>query len=117
MDGAVTIRPYRAEDKDELIRNAEEDGHGVYYPSFVLEKDGRIVGYLSMAVPVVLSWQDSKRMKPIDSVQEIGFIEGCLSQSPFICIPCDNESPYMRFLPKFGYLAYTKPVTMFIKTK
>ena len=117
MDSALLIRPFRPEDREQLVANAAADGHGVYFPTFVLEKQKEIVGYFSISVPVILTWQDSKKMKPMDSVQEISFIEGLLVQSPFICFPCDPESPYMRFLPKFGYLAYTKPVTLFIKTK
>lgn len=117
MDSLINIRPFRPEDEVPLRQNAAADGHGVYFPSFVIEKDGVIVGYLSMAVPVVLSWQDSKLMKPIDSLQEIKFIEGALATQPFICIPCDPESPYMRFLPKAGYVEYTKPVKLFIKVR
>jgi hypothetical protein len=117
MDALINIRPYKPEDGPELLRNAAEDNHGVYFPQFVLEKEGRIVGYLSMAVPMVLSWQDSKRMGSLDSVQEIKFIEGALAAQPFICIPCDPESPYMRFLPKAGYVEYTKPVKLFIKAR
>lgn len=118
MDSLINIRPYRPEDMEQLQKNATADNHsGVYFPSFILEKNKEIVGYLSMAVPMVLSWQDSKKMGPIDSLQEIKFIEGALANSPFICIPCDLESPYMRFLPKAGYIQYTKPVVLFIKPR
>jgi len=118
MDALITIRQFKQEDMDELVRNAANDNHaGVYCPSFVLVKEGRIVGYLSMAVPTVLSWQDSKLMNPLDSVQEIKFIEGALANSPFICIPCDTESPYNRFLPKAGYIEYTKPVKLYLKVR
>lgn len=118
MDKLVSIRHFKPQDMEQLVKNATEDNHsGVYCPSFVYEKEGEIVGYLSMAVPVVLSWQDSKKMKPIDSVQGIKFIEGVLTNQPFICIPCDIESPYMKFLPKAGYVEYTKPVKLFIKVR
>ena len=117
MDALLKIRPYRPEDQEQLVKNAAADGHSVYFPSFVLEKNDEIVGYLSMAVPVVLSWQDSQKMGPLDSVKEIGFIEGALASQPFICIPCDPESPYMRFLPKAGYVEYSKPVKLFIKAR
>ena len=113
----INIRPFRPEDGEALVKNAEADGHGVYFPSQVIEKNGEIVGYLSLAVPIVLSWQDSKKMNAVDSIKEIGFIEGALAQSPFICIPCDPESPYMKFLPKQGYVEYTKPVKLFIKVR
>lgn len=113
----INIRAYRPEDEQELLTRAAGDGHAVYYPSFVFTKEQRIVGYVSVAVPMVLSWQDSKAMNAMDSIKELGFIEGTLQQFPFIAIPCDPESPYMRFLPKQGYVNYFKPVHLFIKRK
>lgn len=117
MDQLINIRPYRPEDQNELVANAAKDNHAVYFPTFVIEKHGEIVGYFSAAVPVVLTWQDSKKMGPLDSVQEIKFIEGLLASQPFICIPCDLESPYMSFLPKAGFVEYSKPVKLFIKQR
>lgn len=118
MNQLINIRPFRESDREQLVKNAQADnGHGVWFPSFVYEKEGQIVGYFSIAVPVVLSWQDTNKMTPLDSVQCIKFIEGALAASPFICIPCDPESPYMKFLPKAGYVEYTKPVKLFIKGK
>ncbi|MDE2097296.1 MAG: hypothetical protein KGL39_08645 [Patescibacteria group bacterium] len=111
----VNIRAYRHEDAHPLVTAANKDQHGVYFPSFVYEKEGQIVGYYSVAVPVVLSWQDRDKVTPLDSVKILGHIEGTLAGTKFISIPCDPESPYMRFLPQQGYTPYTKPVTLFIK--
>ena len=117
MNQLITIRPFRPSDQEALVQNAAKDNHSVYFPTFVLEKKGEIVGYFSVAVPVVLTWQDSQKMGPLDSVQEIKFIEGLLANQPFICIPCDPDSPYMSFLPKAGYVEYSKPVKLFIKQR
>lgn len=112
----ISIRKYQQSDANELSVNAQNDGHGVYFPTHVIVKDKKIVGYLSLgAIPLVLSWQSTKEMGPLDSVQELGFIEGSLQNSPWVCIPCDPESPYMRFLPKMGYTQYTKPVILWVK--
>jgi hypothetical protein len=116
MNALISVRPFRLEDKVELELNAKKDGHAVFFPTHVLVKDEQIVGYWSLnALPLVLSWQDSKKVLPIDSVKAIGFIEGALCQYKHICIPCDPESPYIRFLPKNGYQKYTKPVELFVK--
>lgn len=117
MDALINIRPFRDEDREQLVANAAVDQHAVYWPQFVYEKDGKIVGYCSMVVPMVLSWQDSQKMGPIDSVQVIKFIEGAMAMQPMVCIPCDPESPYMKFLPKAGYSSYFKPVNLFIKQR
>jgi hypothetical protein len=117
MESLVAIRLFQPKDREQLEKNAKADGHSVYFPTHVLEKDGEIVGYLSLnAVPLVLSWQDTKKMGPIDSVEEIGYIKGSLQNFPFICIPCDPDSPYMKFLPKAGFVEYSKPVKLFIKS-
>ena len=63
MKNPLVIRQFKPADWDTLVKNAAADNHsGVYAPSVVMEKNNEIVGYLSMAVPVVLSWQDSKKM-------------------------------------------------------
>ena len=95
----VNIRNYRAEDYDALTKAAAADGHPVYAPSTVYEKDGEIVGYYSMSVPLVMTWQHTKKMGPLDSVKVLGHIEGSLRAFPFVCLPCDPESPFMRFCP------------------
>jgi hypothetical protein len=113
----INIRPFCPQDEKSLTEAASADGHSVICPSFVFEKNNEIVGYYSVTVPMVLSWQDSKKMTALDSVKELGHIEGTLAQFPIVCIPCDPDSPYMRFLPKQGYETYFKPVTLFTKRK
>jgi hypothetical protein len=113
----IDISPFRPEDGPNLVKAAAADGHSVYYPSFVFTKNKEIVGYYSIAVPMVLSWQDSKKMTALDSIKELGHIEGSLCNAPIVAIPCDPESPYMHFLPKQGYENYFKPVTLFIKRR
>lgn len=111
----MNIRKIRPGDLEKLVAAAANDGHGVWFPDFVYEKKGEIIGYFSAHVPVVLSWQHTEKVTPLDSAAAIKFIEGTLCNAPFICIPCDPNSPYMRFLPKQGYQQYTKQVNLFIK--
>ena len=118
MSNLITIRPYTEADGEQLLANAKEDGHGVYFPTHVLIKENRIVGYLSInALPLILSWQDSKRMVATDSLRELGFIEGALAGWKTFVIPCDPDSPYYKsgFLEKAGYNLYGKPVHLFLK--
>ena len=118
MDTLMKIRPFVPQDWDALVKGAEADNHaGVYAPTVVYEKEGEIVGYCSMAVPSVLSWQHTQKVKPMDSLRLLGFIEGSLATQPFIMIPCDPESPYNRLLPKAGYIQYTKPVNLYLKVR
>lgn len=117
MDKLIDIRPITEKDLPELVESAKADNHaGVYAPTHVSIKGGKIVGYLSIGVvPVILTWQHTKEVGPTDSLRILGFLEGVTSQYKHICIPCDPESPYNRLLPKAGYVQYTKPVILYIK--
>jgi len=118
MDSIVEIRQFNsATDEKELLEAAHKDGHEVYLPTHVYVKEGRIVGYLSInMLPTVLSWQSSEDMGPSDSLEAIGYIKGSLQNFKYLCIPCDPDSPYMKFLPKCGFKKYTKPVELWIKS-
>jgi hypothetical protein len=113
----VDIRPFRPQDEQPLIEAAKEDGHGVFYPTWVLEKNKEIVGYYSVAVPMILCWQHSKKMNAMDSMKELGHMEGSVGGFPMVCLPCDPASPYNRFLPRQGYELYFKPVNLYIKRR
>ena len=119
MNEIVTIRPYKDEDREILKQAAEKDNHsGVYVPTHVSIKDDEIVGYLSIGViPMILTWQHSEKIGPLDSMRILGHIEGAVAQAGFKnhCFPCAMESPYNRLLPKAGYIEYTKPVKLYIK--
>lgn len=115
----ISIRQFKPEDMAELKKNAEADNHaGVFYPTHVSIKDGKIVGYLSIGVvPMVLTWQSTKEVKPLDSVKLVSFIEGVLTNFQTFAVPCDPASPYNKLLPKLGYVEYTKPVKLYIKVQ
>lgn len=118
-EDGITIRQFRPSDMEELVKKAAEDNHaGVYYPTHVSVKDGKIVGYLSIgAVPMVLCWQSTKEVKAMDSVRLVAFMEGVLTQFQSFAVPCDPESPYNKLLPKLGYIEYTKPVKLYLKVQ
>lgn len=114
----VDIRPFQPRDAEQLVKNAQEDNHAlVVAPNWVYEKNGEIVGYYSIAVPAVLSWQHTKKMHAMDSIKVLGHIEGQLGNFPMVLIPCDPASPYMGLLPKQGYQSYFKQVHLFLKEK
>ena len=116
-NSTINIRPFHAEDRAPLVQAAQEDAHAVVHPSFVYEKNGELVGYFSLVVPMVLTWQHSKKMTVTDSLKGLGFIEGVLATAPFVCFPCNPESRYMGFLPKQGYQPYPKLQQLFIKSR
>lgn len=116
MKSNIKIRPFVPADWDSLIKNAAADEHsGVYYPTHVSVLDGEIVGYLSIAqLPVVLTWQHREKVKPLDSMKLLSFIQGALTSCKYHLIPCDPLSPYNTLLTREGYLQYTKPVHLYV---
>jgi hypothetical protein len=114
MDSIIDTRPCRLDDIEQLTKNAAVDDHTVWFPQFVHVKNGELVGYFSI-MPMVVTWQDTKKFKPTDTLKGIGFIEGVLAGQQRHCFPCATNSPYMSFLPKAGYVKYTEPVELFIK--
>lgn len=118
MESVVDIVPFVPEKHfEELKRNAANDNHaGVYFPTHVSVKDGEIVGYLSIGVvPMILTWQHTQKVGPLDSLQLLGFVKGALQGYKTHIFPCDPASPYNRLLPKAGYIEYTKEVKLYIK--
>lgn len=106
MSDLVTIRKIVIEDLEPLTKAANTDDHFVYMPTHVVTKGNDYVGFISVsAMPMILTWQDSKRVKTTDSLKLIGFVEGACSQigAGVMCMPCSPKSPYLTYLPKWGY--------------
>lgn len=116
MKSNIKIEPFNPKDWDELVKNAAADEHsGVYCPTHVSKLDGEIVGYLSIAqLPVVLCWQHREKVKVMDSLKLIHYIQGALSGYKFHLIPCDPVSPYNTLLERESYVKYTKPVHLYV---
>jgi hypothetical protein len=116
MKSNIKIERFRPDQWDELVKNAAADEHsGVYCPTHVSMLGGEIVGYLSIAqLPVVLCWQHREKVKPLDSMKLLSFINGALSGVKFHLIPCDPVSPYNTLLEREGYVRYTKPVHLYV---
>jgi hypothetical protein len=114
----IQIRRVVVEDLETLKRMAQADDHFVFAPTHVTMKNGDYVGFLSIAsIPMVLTWQDTNKVKAIDSIQILKYIEGAISQmgSNLICVPCSPNSPYRSYMERFGYNKFGN-CDMFAKT-
>jgi len=117
MEKFMRVRRVRQEDMETLTKRAAEDNHVVLKPTHVMEQDGEIVGYLSVgAVPLVLAWTDSKKVKAPASVNALCFVEDVLQAvgADCVCVPCWESSPFFTYMPKFGY-QQTITTTLFVK--
>jgi len=100
------IRQVRMGEVDGLRERAAEDDHVVLAPTHVVEKDGKIVGYLSIgAIPIVNVWMDSKQLGPRDSVAVLGQLDAVMDYAgqPTYFMPCDPSSPFHPVMEKLGF--------------
>ncbi len=111
----IQITPCKDEDLEALSKVASADGHAVIAPTYLIQKDQQIVGYIGV-VPSVLVWLDSQRTLVRDSIQVMNFWENILratSGASVIGVPCTDNSPLKPFLPRVGYVPTES--TMYLK--
>lgn len=113
------LRVAKPEDLEELQDAVAKDGHAVTMPTHVVEKDGKLVGFVSLgAIPMVLTWQSTKEVSARDSLCLLSVVENLLRLQGIQvwCMPCVEKSPYRPFMEKFGYTDYGS-VNLFFKEK
>lgn len=117
MMGARIRRINPAKDLRDLRERAAADDHVVLTPTHVVEKDGEIVGYLSIgAVPIVNVWMDSEKLGPRDSVAVLGQLDAVMDYAgqPLYYMPCDKASPFSPVMEKLGF-ARLMETQMFVR--
>jgi hypothetical protein len=98
------LLPYKPEDLAILEGLAKADGHNVIAPTWLVEKEKRIVGYIGSA-PSVFVWMDSQLCSVRDSICVLDKIENImlLQGHQVINVPCTDDSPYRKYLEKVGF--------------
>jgi len=100
------IRPLLANQLERLNILAAEDNHKVVAPTHTVQKNNEIVGYLSHgAIPTVLCWLSTTRVKATDTVHILNNMEemSVFKGYKYILVPCSENSPYRPYMEKFGY--------------
>lgn len=100
---------------ESLTAAASADGHTVIAPTYIIQKEAQIIGYLGI-VPSVLVWLDSQKAHIRDSIVAMNFWENMIrntTNSQVIGVPCTNNSPLRPFLPRAGYIPTES--TIFLK--
>jgi hypothetical protein len=112
----IHLRPVQAEDWPEIQRLGKENKTVPFFPTEVIVRNGKILGWVSQsAVPVIFPWT-SKEVRAKDSVVLLSIVEGVQRRlgAPGIIFPCHLDSP---FYPVMGKLGFTqgKNVDIFFK--
>lgn len=102
----VRIRGFVPSDAEALQVAAQEDGHAVLAPTHVLEKDGKIVGFLSVAaIPTVFMWMHTKETNMRDSLCVQNFLDNLVAQhNVAYMMPCKQDSPFYEHMEKLGFV-------------
>ena len=90
----------------QLIELASSDDHPVMFPTHIIEKDGKITGYMSIfATPIVNVWFDSKSLSVFDTVRAIDQAEAVMRNAGAgeYIVACAETSPVLQIMEKRGY--------------
>lgn len=85
----------------------EEDNVHVIRATDILQRDGQIVGYLSIAnIPCVHMWFRKKKAVMHDYLTAMAHFEGVLAKNQVqdFWLPCESTSPLLKFIPEAGYV-------------
>ena len=103
------LRPIRQEDVEPLKAVCEADKHTVVFPTHIIEKNGRMVGYVSyLSIPLVLSWCHTKDVKVRDMLTIGNIVENLLLNSGInrVGLLVEETSPVFPYFAKAGYVAF-----------
>jgi hypothetical protein len=95
-----------AEEAQRVIEAARANNDAIDFPSHILERDGEIVGALSMGVvPLVLVWTHTEKVSAKDSLHIVRAKDIIMETKGFdnYVIACNKHSNYNRFMGKLGY--------------
>ena len=103
------LRQATLQDIDALVALAESDGHSVVRPTHVVERDGKPIGFLSVAaVPMVILYMHSKEATPRETffIAQEAELMVKNSGASIVCAPCAPTSPIHPYMKKFGFTSY-----------
>lgn len=101
------LQPIESEhEMAELLEAAGKDKHEVVFPSHLVKKDGKTIGYVGVfSMPVLMWWLDSKEGKARDTLELLAQIED-FARSKNVkryATICSEDSPYFPHMERLGF--------------
>ena len=100
-------RKIRTSEEQQLVRDAAiADNDNMNYATHVIEKGNEIVGGWCLgAIPLVMIWHNSNSINAKESLILNNTLRTIMDDRPpnGYLIACDNNSPYISHMKKFGY--------------
>jgi len=109
MNDLATIRAIKGIPDDllkKLIAEAADDKHVVHSATHIIFKNREIAGYLSVAaIPTVMGWFSTKKLKARDSLNIITAVENQLvvGGAASVMTPMPETSPFHPHMEALGY--------------
>lgn len=117
FDNLATPQITTPEQLHALNDAAAKSNHIVLWPSHLVTKDNKIIGYGSVcAMPVAHIWMDRKHATASDSVfasKQLDKEMARLGHKFFVTL-CHENSPFYPVMDRFGYTKL-HPMTLFLK--
>lgn len=110
---AAQVRRIQEDELEKVKELAASDDHVTLFPTHVVEREGEIIGYISLgAIPTVNLWMHSEKVQARDSVHIMGQIDAIMNDSGMnmYYMPCDGKSPFYPVMEKFGFKRIMKTV-------
>jgi hypothetical protein len=108
IKGFIQLERIKDGEFETLIELAKKDKHGVYVPTHVVKRDGKIHGYMSVGspgVPVIFAWLNTEEVRPRESFELINMVENhvALNGAFSVAFPVPKDSPFHGNMEALGY--------------
>lgn len=104
---------------ERLHKALTSDSHLPFYPSHVVEKEGEIIGALSiLSVPMLYVWMHSKVAHARDSYFALQVAENLARNAgaTSVVLPCKSDSPFYKYLTSLGFSSLVKEISLYEKS-
>ena len=94
------------EERQAVVAAAMADSDNMHFPTHVVLKNNEIAGGWCLAgVPLVMMWNDSKRINARESLVLNNMVGAMMNDrgARTYFIACNDSSPYIGYMEKFGY--------------
>lgn len=101
------VRPLLPRDVEPLQKAAAEDRHLLIYPTHLITRENKIVGYFSIKPPYVNVWISTQEITARDTLHLCGVLDALLAQAGCVdyILITSLDSPVTPFLEKLGYIS------------
>lgn len=102
----IKVKPIRDHEQlDAVYQAAKANQEGIIDPTHYVEKDGEIVGAISVAVACSSWWMHTEKTGPRDSLATFQVLEALMEDRGIksYLMPCEERSPFYKIMERVGF--------------